>query len=151
ASPCNPGGGKRMAWAIPPYTDPAAPVVALSPASPTNVRRYCMVKVTNDFGELDAAALAEHERRREVSALELVENYIRLSESANGTLNAVIADMFEAARAQARGPLPNGPFSGVPFLMKDFAAEIAGVPFREGSAFLDGYIPQEDTEIYRRF
>src|SRR5690606_12222982 len=112
--PCNPGRGRRMAWASVPCTAPAAPVVVLSPANPMNVRRCCMVKVTNDFGELDATALADLVRRREVSPLDLVDDAIRRCESVNGALNAVIADMFEAARAQARGPLPNGPFSGVP-------------------------------------
>ena len=110
-----------------------------------------MSEPTNDFGQFDATGLAELVRRREVSALELVDDAIRRCEAVNGTLNAVITDMFDAARERARGALPAGPFTGVPFLMKDFAAEVAGVRFFEGSAFLDGYIPAEDAELYRRF
>lgn len=110
-----------------------------------------MPAITPEFGRLDATALAALVARREVSPLELVDDAIARCEAVNGRLNAVIADMFEAARARARGPLPQGPFTGVPFLMKDFAAEVAGVPFREGSAFLADFVPTQDAEIYRRF
>lgn len=100
---------------------------------------------------LDATDLGGLVRRGEVSALELVDDAIERCEKVNDRLNAVILSMFDAARARARDPLPEGPFAGVPFLMKDFVAEVAGVPFSEGSAFLEGYVPAEDSEIYRRF
>lgn len=104
-----------------------------------------------NYGDLDALALAALIRNKEVSALELVDESIRRCESVNGTINAVITEMFDHARERAKQPLGDGPFAGVPFLMKDFVAEVAGVPFYEGSDFLSGYIPSEDSEIYRRF
>lgn len=103
------------------------------------------------YGDLDGTGLAELVRRGEVTPLELVDEAIRRTEAVDGALNAVITRMFEHARDTARGPLPQGPFAGVPFLMKDFLAEVAGQPFHEGSAFLDGYVPAVDSEIYRRF
>ncbi len=103
------------------------------------------------FGDLDATALAELLRNGEVSALELVDDAIRRCEQVNGTLNAVVTEMFDRAREEARQPLGDGPFAGVPFLMKDFVAEIEGVAFTEGSAFLEGYVPSEDSEIYKRY
>ncbi|MEQ8232099.1 MAG: amidase [Gammaproteobacteria bacterium] len=106
---------------------------------------------TTDFGRLDATALAALVRAGEVSPLELVDDAIRRLEAVNGPLNAVITPMFERARERAQGPLPDGPFRGVPFLMKDFAAEVAGVPFYEGSRFLEGYVPALDSEVVRRF
>lgn len=102
-------------------------------------------------GEHDAVGLADLVRRGEVSPLELVDDAIQRCEAVNGTLNAVITEMFDHARARAREPQSDAPFAGVPFLMKDFVAEIAGVPFYEGSDFLAGYIPDTDSEIYRRF
>lgn len=110
-----------------------------------------MATQATDFGDMDATALAALVRSGEVSSLELVDDAIRRCEQVNGTLNAVIAPMFDHARARARAPLPDGPFTGVPFLMKDFAAEIAGFPFLEGSKFLEGYVPSENSEIYDRF
>jgi amidase len=102
-------------------------------------------------GEHDAVGLADLVRRGEVSPLELVDDAIHRCETVNGTLNAVITEMFDHARTRALEPLADAPFAGVPFLMKDFVAEIEGVPFFEGSDFLSGYIPKEDSEIYRRF
>ncbi|MCP5199608.1 MAG: amidase [Gammaproteobacteria bacterium] len=110
-----------------------------------------MTIAEHDLGDCDATALAALVRRREVSALELVDDAIARCEAVNGRLNAVITTMFEQARERARGRLPDGPFTGVPFLMKDFAAEVAGVPFFEGSDFLAGYLPVVDSELYRRF
>ena len=106
---------------------------------------------SSEYSALDATALAELVRRREVSALELVDEAIARTEALNGALNAVITPMYEQARDRARTFDSNGPFAGVPFLMKDFCAEVAGVPFTEASAFLRDYVPSEDSELYRRF
>jgi amidase len=104
-----------------------------------------------EYGDLDAVALAELIRKKELSALELVDEAIRRCEAVNGTLNAVITEMFDHARARAKKPLGDGTFVGVPFLMKDFVTEVASVPFFEGSDFLAGYVPRDDSETYRRF
>lgn len=110
-----------------------------------------MTSEISAYGDCDATALAAMVRRGEVSARELVDEAIRRCEAVNGELNAVITTMFERARDAAAQPPGDGPFAGVPFLMKDFVAEVAGVPFTEGSEFLRDYIPGEDSEIYRRF
>ena len=49
------------------------------------------------------------------------------------------------------GEIPAGPFAGVPFLLKDFLAEYAGVRFTEASKFLGDYVSTEDSELMRRF
>ena len=103
-----------------------------------------------DFGSLDATAQAELVRRREASPLELVDAAIDRVERVNPRLNAVITPMFELAREAARGPLPDGPFTGVPFLMKDLGPEYAGVRMSEGTAFLRGYVSPRDSELTLR-
>ena len=100
---------------------------------------------------MDATAMAALVRKGQVSAVELVDDAIRRCEQVNPALNAVVINMFDRAREAARQPLGNGPFAGVPFLMKDFVAEVKGVPFNEGSAFLEGYVPHQDSEVYRRY
>ena len=109
-----------------------------------------MTPTLNEYGELDATALAALVRQGEVSAAELLEEAIGRLELVNPTLNAVVTPMYAQAREAAQGAF-DGPFAGVPFLMKDFAAEVAGVPFQEGSRFLSDYVPTEDSVIYRRF
>lgn len=107
----------------------------------------------DDLAFLDATAQAELVRRREVSPLELVEAAIARIERLNPTLNAVISPLFEEARAALAGPgLPEGPFTGVPFLLKDLLAECAGAPLSEGSAFLRGaYRSPQDSELVARY
>lgn len=110
-----------------------------------------MGKHAQDLGDLDATAQAALVRNGDISARELLEDAIRRAEQVNPELNAIILTMYDAARARADEPLTPAPFAGVPFLMKDFAAEIAGVPFQEGSRFLTDYIPAQNSEIYDRF
>lgn len=105
----------------------------------------------HDVADLDATAQAKLVRKGEVTPSELVEAAIGRIEQLNPRLNAVVTPMYESARAAARGPVPDGPFAGVPFLVKDFITEVAGVPFTEGVAFLRDYIPTEDSELVTRY
>lgn len=104
-----------------------------------------------ELASLDATAQADLVRRREVTPPELLEAAIARVEKVNPAINAVVLKMYEQARAAARAPLPAGPLSGVPFLVKDFLAEYAGVPFTEGTAYLGNYVPAEDSELVRRY
>ncbi len=106
---------------------------------------------SGDFVHLDATAQADLVRRGGATAIELVDAAIGHIERLNPTLNAVVTPMFEHAREAASGPIPDGPFAGVPFLLKDFLAEYAGVGFTEGTAFLRDYVPAEDSELVKRY
>jgi amidase len=77
---------------------------------------------------LDATAQAELVRRGEVSPKELTEAAIARIEAVNPRLNAVIRDRFDAARLEAEGDLPDGPFRGVPILFKDLGCMVEGEP-----------------------
>ena len=106
----------------------------------------------DDFSKLDAVGQAELVRTRQVSPVELVEAAIARIESIDSRLNAVIHPLFEHARERVRGPLPDGPFRGVPFLLKDLDATMAGVPFHAGMEFLKqrGYQPTVDAYYTRQ-
>ena len=105
----------------------------------------------NDLAYLDAIGLAELVRKKEIKPIELVESAIERIENLNPTLNAVVTPMYEQASKKASGSIPEGTFSGVPFLLKDFLAEYAGVRFTEGTAFLRDYVPEEDSELVKRY
>jgi amidase len=77
---------------------------------------------------LDATAQADLVRRGEASPLELVEAAISHIELLNPQLDAVIRTRFELARKEAAGDLPDGPFRGVPILLKDIGCMVAGEP-----------------------
>jgi len=103
-----------------------------------------------DLESLDATALAELVRKKGVKPIEVVDAAIERIERVNPKLNAVVTPMYDYAREQASGPMPDGPFAGVPFLLKDFLAECAGVRFTEGTAFLRDYVPDQDSELVKR-
>jgi amidase len=77
---------------------------------------------------LDATAQADLVRRGEVSPGELAEAAIARIEAVNPKLDAVIRTRFDAARLEAAGGLPDGPFRGVPILLKDLGCLVAGEP-----------------------
>ncbi|HKF28855.1 MAG TPA: amidase family protein [Candidatus Binataceae bacterium] len=96
-----------------------------------------MVLNLNELSTMDAVAQAELVRSREVTPVELVDAAIARIEKVNPTINAVIHKHFERARAQAAGKLPEGPFRGVPFLLKDLAGgNLKGDPNNWGTRFL---------------
>ena len=75
---------------------------------------------------LDATAQADLVGRGEVSPRELVEAAIARIEAVNPKLDAVIRTRFDAARREADGDLPDGPFRGVPMLFKDLGCTVEG-------------------------
>jgi len=108
----------------------------------------------DELRRMDATAQAELVRRRELTPLELVDAAIARIERVNPTLNAVITPLFEEARDAAISPeLPDGPFRGVPFLLKDIGAMQKGQPYYMGNRALRdaGYRSGEDTALGARF
>jgi amidase len=103
-----------------------------------------------EYDQLDAIGLADLIARREVSALEVLEAALERVDARNGPLNAVVARYDDEARARARGPLPEGPLSGVPFLLKDLLTSWAGHPVTDGSRFLAGVVPADDSGVVQR-
>jgi amidase len=104
----------------------------------------------DDIAFLDGTAQADLVRRKQVKPIELVDAAIERIERLNPTLNAVVTPMYDEAREVASGPLPDGPFAGVPYLLKDLGAEYAGSRLAEGSALLGDYVSDHDTELVAR-
>src|SRR5437868_454161 len=105
----------------------------------------------SDVLELDATAQAALVRSRQISPSELVDAAIARAEAINPRLNAIVTPLYEEARAAARGPLPDGPFTGVPFLVKDLVASVAGARKTDSSRFLADHVATEDSELVRRY
>src|ERR1700730_6070444 len=101
----------------------------------------------------DATEQARLVREGEASPQELTDDAIARIERLNAELNAVIHPVFEQAREQAAGPLPDGPFKGVPFLVKDLSCYMAGVPVHEGMRALQeaGHRADHDMWLAQRF
>jgi len=108
----------------------------------------------SELSGMDATAQAELVRRRELTPLELVDAAIERIERVNPTLNAVITPIYEEAReAAVSRDLPDGPFRGVPFLLKDLGAMQKGQPYYGGNRALRdaNFRSPFDTPLGARF
>jgi amidase len=103
-----------------------------------------------EYATYDGLGLAELVRKGEVQPVELVEEAIQRIERVNPQVNAVIEKMYDRAREAVAAGLPEGPFRGVPFLIKDIMGDYAGVPSTRCCRFLKDYRPDHDSEIIRR-
>lgn len=106
--------------------------------------------IIEELSSMDATAQAELVKRGEVTPLELVDAAIERAERVNPELNAVVTPMYDMARAAAGSEIPDGPFAGVPFLLKDLMASYRGVRMTSGSAFLKDYVADHDSELVVR-
>lgn len=105
-----------------------------------------------ELAMLDAVGQAELVRKRELTPLELADAAIARIEAVDPMLNAVVIRRFESARAEAASAeLPDGPLRGVPFLVKDLGASLAGVLDTAGSRALRDHFATDDSPLVRRY
>jgi Asp-tRNA(Asn)/Glu-tRNA(Gln) amidotransferase A subunit family amidase len=88
-----------------------------------------------DYEQYDALGLAGLVRRGKVMPGELLEAAIERVEARNPAVNAVVMKLYDYGRKAIVDGLPDGPFRGVPYLMKDLTASVAGVRMTRGSKF----------------
>jgi len=102
----------------------------------------------NEMGDaLDQAALV---RRGEVTSAELLEAAIARAEALNPQLNSITRPLFAQARTAVSEKLPEGLYTGVPFLLKDIGASFKGVPTSAGSRLFDTQPAAYDSEVTLR-
>jgi amidase len=102
-----------------------------------------------EYSSYDGLGLAELIQRGEVSREEVLEEAIERLERVNPRINAVIHQRLDKARAACAQA--DGPFAGVPFLVKDLLQTFAGEPTSSGSRFFDGWRATADSELACRY
>ncbi|MEO7804044.1 MAG: amidase [Actinomycetota bacterium] len=91
----------------------------------------------DDLSRLDAVATAALISTNQISPIEAVDAAIARIDKLDPELNAIVVPLFDEARAAALDPhLPDGPFRGVPIVLKDLGAQQAGVPQYQGNRIL---------------
>ena len=99
----------------------------------------------------DGLGLAELVRRGETTAGELLDAAVERMDARNPRINAIVRPMLEEARAAIAAGLPDGPYRGVPFLLKDLHALYEGVPTSNGSALFRDAAADHDSELVARY
>jgi Asp-tRNA(Asn)/Glu-tRNA(Gln) amidotransferase A subunit family amidase len=95
----------------------------------------------SEYEQYDATGLAGLVRTRQVTAEELLDAPIERVDARNPAVNAVISRRDDRAREAIRAGLPEGPFTGVPFLPKDLNGWLAGDRVTRGSRFFSDVPP----------
>jgi amidase len=103
-----------------------------------------------EYSQYDALGLAQLIAKGEITSLECLEAAIAQYEKLNPRINAVIHTFFDRARETARQALPEGPFKGVPFVLKDLLDHYAGEPMSMGSRGIH-LISDFDSERVKRY
>ena len=114
----------------------SSPVMAAGPSGPLDGH--------------DALGLAALVRKRKVSAGELLEAAIARAEAMNPRFNFMAQKLYDRARAAVARGLPQGPFAGVPWLLKDLNTHIAGELSEGGSRFYKGNRATQTSELVKR-
>ena len=100
-----------------------------------------------DYRKYDAVGLAGLVANGEVSAAELLETAVARMAAVNPKINAVTMDLTEWGRQDVTRPIWSGPMAGVPFLLKDLGAQLAGSPTTSGSAVFKDTLATSDSAI----
>ncbi|MGE3284526.1 MAG: amidase [Pseudonocardia sp.] len=101
-----------------------------------------------EYTDLDATALAALIRSGEVSAQEVQDAAATALDAVSPELNALVGERFAAPLTYA----PDGPFTGVPFAIKDLVLHAEGVSQRAGTRLLGPGLPMpSDTHLMARF
>jgi Asp-tRNA(Asn)/Glu-tRNA(Gln) amidotransferase A subunit family amidase len=108
------------------------------------------MKLIPDFEKYDGLGLAQLVKRREVQAVEILDTVIERIEALNSKVNAVVTRMYDQARAAIKVGLPAGPFTGVPYFLKDLHLFYAGVPTTYGSRLFADFVPDHDSTMTLR-
>jgi amidase len=103
-----------------------------------------------EYADLDALDLARLVAAGETTATELLEAARKRAHEVNPAVNAVVRWLDDEADTRVKGPL-DGPFAGVPFLLKDLRQAIAGVPTSWGTRALEGWRPAETDTVVQRW
>jgi amidase len=104
-----------------------------------------------EFERYDAVGLAKLVRDKQVTPAELLDAAIERVESSNADVNAVVSRLYEEARRAIAARLPDGPFTGVPFLLKDIGALLTGTGTTFGSRMFTTFVADHDSELVARY
>jgi len=103
-----------------------------------------------DYRRHDALSLAELVRTKQVAPQELLDAAAARSRDVNGKINAIVVDHEALARKSISDGLPNGPLTGVPYLLKDLGAALKGTATTGSFSLTKDTIADADSTFVER-
>src|ERR1044071_7477876 len=103
-----------------------------------------------EYGNYDAVGLADLVRKKQVSPKELLDEAIARTAKVDPEINAVVVKHYDYAERQISRGLPDGPFTGVPFLLKDLDP-LEGTRTTSGASVLKEFVADHNGTLAQRF
>ena len=103
-----------------------------------------------EYGNYDAVGLADLVRKKYVTARELLDEAIMRTGKVDPQINAVVVRHHDYAQRQIDRGLPDGPFTGVPFLLKDLEF-LEGTRTTSGASIYKDHIADRTSTLAQRF
>lgn len=105
----------------------------------------------DNYQDYDALGLADLVRRGDVTADELLDAALARADQVNPSLNAIVHDWADEAKKALKEGVPEGPFTGVPFLLKDLNMFTPGRVTTNGSKLFADYVADQKSTLVERF
>jgi amidase/6-aminohexanoate-cyclic-dimer hydrolase len=123
----------------------------LSTDNASHVEAGSISGLAAEYDKYDAIGLAGLIAKREVTPQELLDAVRRRFQAINPTLNATAQLFFDKAEEQIKQGLPDGPFKGVPFVLKDLGQQLKGTITSYGSRVYKNNIADSDSTLVSRY
>ena len=104
-----------------------------------------------EYAGYDATGLAALVAKGEVTAKELALTAAEAIAAANPKVNAVVETYADRIEGLDEKTLQDGPFRGVPFLIKDIGQHLDGRKFECGSRLMQGFVVEGDSHVGKLF
>ncbi|TNE36392.1 MAG: amidase [Alphaproteobacteria bacterium] len=105
----------------------------------------------SEYSNYDGLALGELVNKGDVKPEELLDEAIARVDAVNPQINAITTKMYDLAREQIKKGLPEGPFKGVPYPIKDLALHIPGTVLTNGSRAYADYVSDHESILVSRY
>jgi amidase len=106
---------------------------------------------TDQYIAYDGVGLAELVAKGDILPRELLEAAVTRLEATNTKVNCIAARLYDHGRKQISDGLPKGPFTGVPFLLKDLSVNLSGAVTAAGSQFFQDDMQASDSTLVKRY
>jgi amidase len=103
-----------------------------------------------EYGSYDGIGLAELVRNKQVTPGELLDEAIARTTKVDPQINAVVVKHYDYAQRQIDNGLPDGPFTGVPFLLKDLDI-LEGTRTTSGASLFKDNVADHTGTLAQRF
>src|SRR6202035_3491130 len=103
-----------------------------------------------EYGSYDGIGLAELVRNKQVTPRELLDEAIARTAKVDPQINAVVVKHYDYAERQIDNGLPDGPFIGVPFLLKDLDI-LEGTRTTSGASVYKDNVADHSSTLAQRF